>query len=190
MVKPQKKPKVERRKRKTMKRVLPRRRPAANFRGLLSDAERKKRIEELRDDLFSEAAKLVAEDPSQSIAILMVPRSNNSGSNGVGLQSFGYPSVESVVGKFLKDTAPHPVPVVAEEGAKEKEEEEEDDDDDDWSKYYWWEDEKLVNSKDPVEIMAAMAEMEKLRKQIEIFESEIGEGSGTQEDDDDDGSKP
>ncbi|XP_018435357.1 agamous-like MADS-box protein AGL97 [Raphanus sativus] len=188
MVKPQKKPKVERRKRKTTRRVLPPRRPAANFRGILSDAEKKKRIEELRDDLFSEAAKLVAEDPSQSIAILMVPRSNNSGSSGVGLQSFGYPSVESVVGKFLKDTAPPVVPVVAEEDAKEKEEEE--DDDEDWSKYYWWEDEKLLNSKDPEEIMAAMAEMEKLRKQIEIFESEIGEGSGTQEDDDDDGSKP
>ncbi|KAJ4886420.1 MADS-box family protein [Raphanus sativus] len=135
--------------------------PPYTWRSLIDSDEKKKRIEELRDDLFSEAAKLVAEDPSQSIAILMVPRSNNSGSSGVGLQSFGYPSVESVVGKFLKDTAPPVVP-----------------------------DEKLLNSKDPEEIMAAMAEMEKLRKQIEIFESEIGEGSGTQEDDDDDGSKP
>ncbi|KAG2317949.1 hypothetical protein Bca52824_021071 [Brassica carinata] len=130
----------------------------------------------LRDDLFREAAKLVAEDPSQRIAILVAPRT--SGSN-VAVQSFGYPSAEGVVRQFLKDTAPPPVPVP--EDAEEEEEEEEEEED--WSKYYWWEDEKLLNSKDPVELMAAITEMEKLKKQLDVYTSETGQGSGTQEDD-------
>lgn len=96
------------------------------------------------------------------------------------MQSFGYPSAEGVVRQFLKDSAP-PVPVTEDDDEEEDEEE-----DEDWCKYYWWEDEKLLNSKDPVEIMAAMEEMKKLQKQLEMYKSETGQGSGTQ----DDASKP
>ncbi|XP_013639175.1 PREDICTED: agamous-like MADS-box protein AGL97 isoform X2 [Brassica oleracea var. oleracea] len=158
MVKSEKKAKVERKKRKPS-------RPAANISDLRSSVEKKKGFAELRDDLFREAAKLVAEDPSQRIAILIKPPASES---SVAMQSFGYPSAEGVVRQFLKDSAPHV-------------------EDEDWSKYYWWEDEKLLNSKDPVEIMAAMEEMKKLQKQLEHFvPRETGQGSGTQ----DDGSKP
>ncbi|CAF2079509.1 hypothetical protein Bca4012_090955 [Brassica carinata] len=158
MVKSEKKATVERKKRKAS-------RPAANISDLRASVEKKKGFAELRDDLFREAAKLVAEDPSQRIAILIKPPASES---NVAMQSFGYPSAEGVVRQFLKDSAPHV-------------------DDEDWSKYYWWEDEKLLNSKDPVEIMAAMEEMKKLQKQLEHFvPRETGQGSGTQ----DDGSKP
>ncbi|CAN7112660.1 unnamed protein product [Brassica rapa subsp. narinosa] len=173
MVKSEKKKgKEERKKRKVS-------RPAANFTELRSaNVEKKKKgFAELRDDLFREAAKLVAEDPSQRIAILIKPPASES---NVVMQSFGYPSAEGVVRQFLKDSAP-PVPV-PEDDAEEEEEEE----DEDWCKYYWWEDEKLLNSKDPVEIMAAMEEMKKLQKQLEMYKSETGQGSGTQ----DDASKP
>ncbi|KAF3527843.1 hypothetical protein DY000_02043328 [Brassica cretica] len=157
MVKSEKKATVERKKRKAS-------RPAANISDLRSSVEKKKGFAELRDDLFREAAKLVAEDPSQRIAILIKPPASES---SVAMQSFGYPSAEGVVRQFLKDSAPHvPLP-----------------EDEDWSKYYWWEDEKLLNSKDPVEIMAAMEEMKKLQKQLEHFvPRETGQGSGTQDD--------
>ncbi|KAL0719600.1 hypothetical protein Bca4012_068924 [Brassica carinata] len=165
--------KVERKKKR--KRVS----RSANFTELRANAEKKEGsrsadFAELRDDLFREAANLVAEDPSQRIAILVAPRTSES---NVAVQSFGYPSAEGVVRQFLKDTAPPPVPVP--EDAEEEEEEEEDED---WSKYYWWEDEKLLNSKDPVELMAAITEMEKLKKQLDVYTSETGQGSGTQDD--------
>ncbi|CAN6926304.1 unnamed protein product [Brassica oleracea] len=170
MVKSEKKAKVERKKRKAS-------RPAANISDLRSSVEKKKGFAELRDDLFREAAKLVAEDPSQRIAILIKPLASES---SVAMQSFGYPSAEGVVRQFLKDSAPH-VPLPEDDAEKDEGE------DEDWSKYYWWEDEKLLNSKDPVEIMAAMEEMKKLQKQLEHFvPRETGQGSGTQ----DDGSKP
>ncbi|KAF8081564.1 hypothetical protein N665_0879s0019 [Sinapis alba] len=167
MVKSKKKiAKVEGKKRKKVSR-------SSNFSELRANVEKKKKgFAELRDDLFREAAKLVAEDPSQSIAILVTPPASESNVNT--MQSFGYPSAEGVVRKFLKDTAP-PVPVTEEE-----------EEDEDWSKYYWWEDEKLLNSKDPVELMAAIAEMEKLKKQLEMYTTETGQSSGSQ----DDGSKP
>ncbi|CAN6991798.1 hypothetical protein BRARA_A03334 [Brassica rapa] len=155
MVKSEKKKgKEERTKRKVS-------RPAANFTELRSaNVEKKKKgFAELRDDLFREAAKLVAEDPSQRIAILIKPPASES---NVVMQSFGYPSAEGVVRQFLKDSAP-PVPVTEDDDEEE---------DEDWCKYYWWEDEKLLNSKDPVEIMAAMEEMKKLQKQLEMYKSE------------------
>ncbi|CAH8362528.1 unnamed protein product [Eruca vesicaria subsp. sativa] len=168
MVKPERKIVMKKKKRPSrpsrFSNSTDRSRPAANF-------------EKLRDDLFLEAAKLVTENPSHRIAIIIAPRASEP--NGA-MQSFGHPSAESVVRKFLKDSAP-PEKVVDDE-------EEEEEEDEDWSKYYWWEDEKLVNSKDPVEIMAAMEEMKKLQKQLEVFKSSYfggsgrGEGSGTKDD--------
>ncbi|CAH2053899.1 unnamed protein product [Thlaspi arvense] len=55
------------------------------------DEARTSRFEELRDDLFREAANLVAEDPSTRIAILITPPASAPDDS---IHSFGYPSVQ------------------------------------------------------------------------------------------------
>ncbi|CAN8269417.1 unnamed protein product [Cochlearia groenlandica] len=99
-------------------------------------------FEELRDDLFREAAKLVSGDPSIRIAVFVTPPASEPDGS---VHSFGYPSAEGVVQTFLEDKLSLPLP--------EEEEEEEDDDVDEEEedvparKRFWWEDPKLYTKR-------------------------------------------
>ncbi|ESQ48779.1 hypothetical protein EUTSA_v10022424mg [Eutrema salsugineum] len=129
---------------------------------------------ELRDDLFREAAKLVSEDPSTKIAILVTPPSSES---DVSMHAFGYPSVEGVVQTFLEDNSPVPVP----ENAMEEMVDDDDDDEEDPSpQRFWWEDDKLMNSTNPEQLKAACDEMLRLRNHLRVIKR--GQGSGNHED--------
>ncbi|XP_010499078.1 PREDICTED: transcription elongation factor spt5-like [Camelina sativa] len=143
-------------------------------------------FEELRDDLFREAAKLVSDAPSTKIAIFFTPppsSSSSSSQSDVSMYSFGHPSVNGVVNTFLKDSDPG-APAENEEDYAEdedddlEEEDEEDDaeEEDGSSQGFWWEDDKLLDSTNPEELQAAYDS--RIRRQIESI-SRFWESAGS-----------
>ncbi|CAA7016234.1 unnamed protein product [Microthlaspi erraticum] len=143
---------------------------------------------ELRDDLFREAAKLVSEDPSTRIAIFVTPPPSES---DVSIQTFGYPSAESVVQTFLEDKSPVPV---APEDAEQNAEAEDDESEDPPRQQFWWEDDKLCDSMNPEQLKAAAEKLMRLRNhlRLQLESRERAQVSGNQEDlhDDKAGPKP
>ncbi|XP_010486973.1 PREDICTED: uncharacterized protein LOC104765018 [Camelina sativa] len=136
-------------------------------------------FEELRDDLFREAAKLVSDDPSTKIAIFFTPPSSSSQSD-VSMYSFGHPSVDGVVKTFLKD----------EEDEDDAEEEDDDDaeEEDGSSQGFWWEDKKLLESTNPEELQAAYDRMVRLRDRMVLqiddeAKLKLAHDSGNQQED-------
>ncbi|WZY97128.1 hypothetical protein YC2023_069457 [Brassica napus] len=117
-----------------------------------------------RDGLYSKAAQLCVLSDAQ-IAILATP-SSSSNSNA-SFFSFGHSSVESVVSAYLSGKR---LPPVSWRDTREdlgicmarK----------DLGLGFWWDDDKLVNSKNPEELMEAMESMKVLMSHLKGLENQ------------------
>ncbi|CDY49671.1 BnaC06g02000D [Brassica napus] len=113
---------------------------------ITNKASRATTFSKRRDGLYSKAAQLCVLSDAQ-IAILATPSSSNSNAS---FFSFGHFSVESVVSAYLSGQRLTPVS----------------------SSRFWWEDDKLVNSKNPKELMEAMESMEVLMSHLKRLEDQ------------------
>ncbi|KAF8096661.1 hypothetical protein N665_0304s0026 [Sinapis alba] len=122
-----------------------------------------------RDGLYSKAAQLCLLSDAR-IAILATPSSSNSNAS---FFSFGHSSVESVVSAYLAGQRLPPVSSCDHDTKARRE--------DigicmarkDLGLGFWWDDDKLVNSKNPEEILEAMESMEVLMKHVKGLEDQI-----------------
>jgi len=134
---------------------------------ITNKASRATTFSKRRDGLYSKAAQLCVLSDAQ-IAILATP-SSSSNSNA-SFFSFGHSSVESVVSAYL---AGQRLPPVSSRDTKATRE-------DlgicvarkDLGLGFWWEDDKLVNSKNPKELMEAMESMEVLMSHLKRLEDQ------------------
>ncbi|KAJ0232552.1 hypothetical protein HA466_0290470 [Hirschfeldia incana] len=119
-----------------------------------------------RDGLYSKAAQLCVLADAQ-IAILATPSSSNSNAS---FFSFGHSSVESVVSAYLAGERLPPVSSCDAKAMREdlgicmarK----------DLGLEFWWDEDKLVNSKDPEELMEAMESMKVLMSHLKRLEDQ------------------
>lgn len=133
-----------------------------------------------RDGLYSKAAQLCVITDAQ-IAILATPSSSNS---NVPFFSFGHSSVESVVSAYLSGQRLAPVSTCDNTKATRE---------DlgicmarkDLGLGFWWDDEKLVNSNDPEELMEAMESMKVLYSRLKELEDQTLTTTTTTIDDED-----
>ncbi|KAJ4902268.1 agamous-like MADS-box protein AGL97 [Raphanus sativus] len=120
-----------------------------------------------RDGLYSKAAQLCVITDAQ-IAILATPSSSNS---NTPFFSFGHSSVESVVSAYLSGQRLAPVSTCDNTKATRE---------DlgicmarkDLGLGFWWDDDKLVNSNDPEELMEAMESMKVLQSHLKRLEDQ------------------
>ncbi|CAN6927385.1 hypothetical protein Bca4012_097801 [Brassica carinata] len=132
---------------------------------ITNKASRATTFSKRRDGLYSKAAQLCVLSDAQ-IAILATP-SSSSNSNAFFF-SFGHSSVESVVSAYL--SGQRLTPVSSSRDTREdlgicmarK----------DLGLGFWWEDDKLVNSKNPKELMEAMESMEVLMSHLKRLEDQ------------------
>ncbi|KAF8105861.1 hypothetical protein N665_0152s0002 [Sinapis alba] len=121
-----------------------------------------------RDGLYSKAAQLCVLSDAR-IAILATPSSSNSNAS---FFSFGHSSVESVVSAYLAGQRLPPVSSCDHDTKATRE--------DfglcmarkDLGLGFWWDDDKLVNSKNPQEILEAMESIEVLMKHVKGLEDQ------------------
>ncbi|KAJ0232491.1 hypothetical protein HA466_0289890 [Hirschfeldia incana] len=119
-----------------------------------------------RDGLYSKAAQLCVLSDAQ-IAILATPSSSNSNAS---FFSFGHSSVESVVSAYLSGQRLPPVSMCDAKVMREdlgicmarK----------DLGLGFWWDEDKLVNSKNPEELMEAMESMKVLMSHLKRLEDQ------------------
>ncbi|XP_010465020.1 PREDICTED: uncharacterized protein LOC104745469 [Camelina sativa] len=143
-------------------------------------------FEELRDDLFREAAKLVSEDPSTKIAIFFTPPSSSDGS----MCSFGYPSVDGVVKTFLADSDPAKNEEDEDEDDAEEEEDDAVEEEDGSSKGFWWEEGmKRIHSMNAEELQASYDRLSRLRDRMVLqlddeAKLKLAHDSGNQQEED------
>ncbi|KAL0803738.1 hypothetical protein Bca101_096228 [Brassica carinata] len=131
---------------------------------ITNKASRATTFSKRRDGLYSKAAQLCVLSDAQ-IAILATPSSSNSNAS---FFSFGHFSVESVVSAYL--SGQRLTPVSSSRDTREdlgicmarK----------DLGLGFWWEDDKLVNSKNPKELMEAMESMEVLMSHLKRLEDQ------------------
>ncbi|KAG2305107.1 hypothetical protein Bca4012_064177 [Brassica carinata] len=123
-----------------------------------------------RDGLYSKAAQLCVLSDAR-IAILATPSSSNSNAS---FFSFGHSSVESVVSAYLSGQRLPPVSSSScDSDTKARRE-------DlglcmarkDLGLGFWWDDDKLLNSKNPEELMEAMESMEVLMSHLKRLEDQ------------------
>ncbi|KAG2242050.1 hypothetical protein Bca52824_096106 [Brassica carinata] len=134
---------------------------------ITNKASRATTFSKRRDGLYSKAAQLCVLSDAR-IAILATP-SSSSNSNA-SFFSFGHSSVESVVSAYL---AGQRLPPVSSRDTKATRE-------DlgicvarkDLGLGFWWDDDKLVNSKNPEELMEAVESMEVLMKLVKGLEDQ------------------
>ncbi|XP_013588993.1 PREDICTED: agamous-like MADS-box protein AGL97 [Brassica oleracea var. oleracea] len=134
---------------------------------ITNKASRATTFSKRRDGLYSKAAQLCVLSDAR-IAILATP-SSSSNSNA-SFFSFGHSSVESVVSAYL---AGQRLPPVSSRDTKATRE-------DlgicvarkDLGLGFWWDDDKLVNSKNPEELMEAVESMEVLIKLVKGLEDQ------------------
>ncbi|KAJ4917731.1 agamous-like MADS-box protein AGL97 [Raphanus sativus] len=132
-----------------------------------------------RDGLYSKAAQLCVVSDAQ-IAILATPSSSNS---NTPFFSFGHSSVESVVSAYLSGQRLAPVSTCDNTKATRE---------DlgicmarkDLGLGFWWDDEKLVNSNDPEELMEAMESMKVLYSRLKGLEDQTLTTTKTIDDED------
>ncbi|KAJ4917602.1 agamous-like MADS-box protein AGL97 [Raphanus sativus] len=133
-----------------------------------------------RDGLYSKAAQLCVVSDVQ-IAVLATPSSSNS---NTPFFSFGHSSVESVVSAYLSGQRLAPVSTCDNTKATRE---------DlgicmarkDLGLGFWWDDEKLVNSNDPEELMEAMESMKVLYSRLKGLEDQTLTTTTTRIDDED-----
>ncbi|CAH8355868.1 unnamed protein product [Eruca vesicaria subsp. sativa] len=137
----------------------------SDMKKIIDKASRATTFSKRRDGLYSKAAQLCLLSDAQ-IAILATPSSSNSNAS---LFSFGHSSVESIVSAYL--SRKRPPPVSSDTKAMRE---------DlgicmsrmDLGLGFWWKDEKLVNSKNPEEIMEAMESMEVLMSHLKALKDQ------------------
>ncbi|KAG2313936.1 hypothetical protein Bca52824_017058 [Brassica carinata] len=140
----------------------------AEMKKITNKASRATTFTKRRDGLYSKAAQLCILSDAR-IAILATPSSSNSNAS---FFSFGHSSVESVVSAYLAGQRLSPVSSSSDDTKATRE--------DlglcmarkDLGLGFWWDDDKLVNSKNPEEIMEAMESMEVLMSHLKGLEEE------------------
>ncbi|KAG2304868.1 hypothetical protein Bca52824_033519 [Brassica carinata] len=142
----------------------------AEIKKITNRASRATSFTKRRDGLYSKAAQLCVLSDAR-IAILATPSSSNSNAS---FFSFGHSSVVSVVSAYLSGQRLPPVSSSSCDSDTKATRE------DlgicmarkDLGLGFWWDDDKLLNSKDPEEVMEAMESMEVLMRHLKGLEDQ------------------